>query len=495
MGIVFRQSIKSTIVIFSGAVLGALVTYLSTKYLAKQEFGFTKYFTNLAVITSMFSVLGMHSVLAVFIHRYKDDDPRKPVLITLGFVSVTIVSILISLFYFILKPYILKLYQPQDMVYAQQFFYVLPFFAFLWNLIFMFENYLSSQMKVAVSVLMREVVLRVFNIALVVLFAMGFFSFYVLFLLIILSHLITVGILWVISSKTKGFFFSTDWKVFSRAEYREIFHFGWYHMLMGISLNLLGSLDSIMLGSLDSKGMKSVGEYAVAVFLMSFIQVPYRAMASSTLPDFTRTFQQNDRVKLNDLFKRAGLNILIASVAVALLILCNMPNVISIIGKSYGSITPIVFILLLGRLTDIGTGLNNEIISVSSHYKFNFYLSLFLVIMIFFFNLLLIPVMGIYGAAWGTTISLIIFNVIKAGFLWRKMKLHPFSKGTLLILVSGSAAGLAGYLLPFIVNPFIDTFVRSALIMVVYTGLLMITRPSPDLSHYLATIKKNKRLY
>ena len=143
----------------------------------------------------------------------------------------------------------------------------------------------------------------------------------------------------------------------------------------------------------------------------------------------------------------------------------------------------------------MATGLNNEMISVSKHYKFNFYISLILVGMIFLFNRILIPVYGVYGAAFGTTLALVIFNISKLIFLWKKMRLQPFTKSSVWVLAAGVVTGIFSYLVPFIINPIIDVIIRSTMIVVIFGFLLVISKPSEDLNNFLDSVKKNKRLF
>ena len=98
MGIVFRQSIKSSVVIFAGALLGALIIYLQQLYFPKQEFGFIRNFTNQAVVASQVTMLGMNIVMAIYIHKYPSGDARKPVLITLSLVLPIFITGILSLF-------------------------------------------------------------------------------------------------------------------------------------------------------------------------------------------------------------------------------------------------------------------------------------------------------------------------------------------------------------------------------------------------------------
>jgi O-antigen/teichoic acid export membrane protein len=371
----------------------------------------------------------------------------------------------------------------------------LPIFTLLWSLLLMLEHYLNSQLKIALSVMMREVVLRIANIGVIILFVAGYINFDWFVIGSVLIYLIPIVFLWVVCAKTEGFGISFNWKLINRDEYKDIIHFAWYHTLMGISLNLLGYLDALMLAPLDKNGVSSVAEYSIAVFIITIMQIPYRGMGYSALPDLTKAYEAKDMLKVENLFKRAGINILIVAVGMWLVIVLNMHNAVLILNKGYESVTMLVLILSLGKLVDMATGLNNEMISVSKHYKFNFYISLVLVALIFVFNRILIPIYGVYGAALGTTLALVCFNIAKFIFLWSKMRLQPFTKGSIWVIVAGVGAGFMVYWLPFIFNPFVDAFVRSGLILVLYGVLLIVFKPSDDLNHFLASVKKNKRLF
>ena len=143
----------------------------------------------------------------------------------------------------------------------------------------------------------------------------------------------------------------------------------------------------------------------------------------------------------------------------------------------------------------MATGLNSEVISISKHYKFNFRISLVLIALMFLFIGALVPSLGIYGAAWGATLSLIAFNICKVIFLWVKMRLQPFSRKSLGVVVAGVVAMAVVYFIPYRLHPLVDTCIRSIIMIAVYLGMLIILKPSTDLNEYLNTIKKNKRLF
>jgi len=504
MGIVFRQSVKSTIVIFLGALLGAVTLLLSVKFLSQQELGFNRSgILFQAIVGSQFAMMGMSVVLAIFIHKYPVGDARRPSLVGICMAVPVIVTAVCSVVYFLFKPQVINLLynNPSDKILGARYYWLLPVCVLFYSLMMMLEYYLNSQMKLAISVFVREIVLRLLNILLIALYFFNRINFDVLMYATVLVYIIPVIILFILCKRTENFHVNFRWNTFSKKEKKEIIHFAWYHMLMGITLTLMGLIDTLLLAPLDKDGMNTVGVYGIAVFIMSILVIPYRSMSTASVPDLTRSFEANDLQRVHDLFRRGGINILIAAVAMCSIVLMNTPNAVSFLnglsskGEDYSALLGVVPVLVLGRFADMATGLNSEVISISKHYKFNFRISIVLIIMMFLFISTLVPKMGIYGAAWGATLALVVFNIAKLVFLWVKMRLHPFSRKSLGVIVSGIASMSAVYFIPYFLHPLVDAALRTAIMMVVYLAMLMILKPSADLNEYLAGVKKNKRLF
>lgn len=505
MGIVFRQSIKTTLVTFSGAVLAALTNYIYAFVLSKTELGFLTNIIYTGALLQFFVTMGTGAVLALFTQRYDENDPRRKMMFTFCFSITFIATIIFSVAYLLCKDFVIGHYQIQDRPLLEKFYNWVPILIFLWTFMSLCDQYLVSQSKIAVSAFMREVLLRLCNMALAFLFFWGVIDFDFFIISNVLVYFIPAVILFIISSRTKGFGFTTNRRVFSNEEYKEIIKFAWYHLLMGASLNLIGFMDTLMLAPLDKDGMQSVAPYRLAVFIVTIMVIPYRAMATSSQSALNQAYIDNDMPRLRSLFTRSGINILIVATAMMLFIGCNLHNAVAVLPKGYDAIKPVAAILMLGRFVDMATGLNNEMISISKHYKFNFRISVLLLVLAFAFNRALIPVYGIYGAAWGITLALCIFNILKMIFLWYKMDLHPFTKGSLQVLLAGLVAGLAGYFLPHIylfgagyhhlINPAIDTSVRTVIIIIIYSLLLVWLKPSADINIYIKSVISNRRLY
>lgn len=495
MGIVFRQSVKTSLVILAGAILGAATIFLSLQYLPKQQLGYTRTLTNQAVIATQILLLGLSSTLSVYIHKYDDTDPKKPTLISIVLLLPIIIIIVASIFYFIFRSSLINLFQPQDIPFIRRYFSLLPLYAAFFIYQTILEQYLSSQMKLAIAVFLREILLRALNITLIFLFGFGFINFDVFMTSTVFIYAIPILFLFMLSARIKSFRLILNLKLFSAIEYREMIHFAWYHSLLSISITLIGSLDVLMLAPLDKHGLSSVAIYTNAVFIMSLLQIPYRAMVPATFPILTQAYEAKDYAKVKDLFSRSSLNILIATVLVAILIGCNIQNAVSLMRKGYEAIVPLTIIMMVGRLADIATGMNDHVLSISNYYKINFYLSLGVVVLMVVFNILFIPSFSIYGAAWSTTLALILYNIAKLIIVRKRLNLMPFSSNTWRVLLAGTPPLLAGIFIPYILNPYIDTVIRSIVILILYVTMLIWLKPSDDIMVYIATVRKNKRLF
>jgi len=496
MGIVFRQSIKTTIVIFAGAVLGALVVGGYAYVLSKPLQGFTRTVLSVAGFLQLFALLGTGSTILTYVHRYPPGQKRK-VLLTLAALVPLVTTGILLIPYLLFRNNLVHLYQPAEQGYINTYYLWIPVLVILWSYMSQLELYLSSQHRTAIATFMREVVLKFLNLILIALIGFGYISFSSFIIGTVLVYAVPTLIMLPIAMRTESFGFSMQWRVFGKQDYKELLHFSWYHLLLSVSASAMGVVDMYMLPILSKHGLSSLAVYAIAVFIASVMTAPYRAMASAAFPTLNLAYTNGDTDKVHQLFRRSSVNTLIVSVAMAVIIACNLPNAVAMLrkGQGYETIIPLVLIMMIGRLVDMASGLNTELISISKYYKFNFRISVLLVVLMVGLNLFLIPRFDVYGAAWSTTISLILFNVGKMIFLWKKMGVQPFTGKSLYVLAAGAIAGFVGYIVPALHNPFVDAVLRTGLVVVIYAVLLLWWQPSEDLRTYVQSIRKDKRLF
>lgn len=494
MGIVFRQAIKTTGVTFGGAVLGALINYIYTIVFPQNLVGVSRNLLNQGAVLYLFLLFGSATLIYAYAPRFAEDDKKRPVLISFSLLVPLLTTAIFCIPYFLAQPYIIGRYKGFDRKYIEEFYVWLPILGLLMSYMTLFEYYLVSRMKVALGVSMREVVLRLMNMLLIALFFAGLLDFHQFVIGTVLVHLIPVAVLVYLSSRVKGFQISFNWRVFSRKEIYQIVHYAWYHLLLTVIMNLNGMLDVILIGMLSPNGLADVAIYNLALLLISILSIPYRSMSGAAFPRLNEAFVEKD-AQLNSLFTRTAINMQLVTAAMWLLIAANLHNAVAILPKGYEDIAPAFLILSLGRVIDIATGLNTELISITDHYKFTFRLSALLLISIFILDRIFIPQHGLYGAAWVSTATLAAFNIAKVLFLYKKMKVLPFNKHSFTILCIALIVFALSFALPQVHNPILDTCYRSVILALVFGLFLFFFRPSPDLSAYIAQIRKTKRLF
>src|SRR5690606_28252863 len=123
--------------------------------------------------------------------------------------------------YFLLKTQILLFFKPEDRMLANEFYAVVPVLIFLWSYVVALECYLISQSKTAILSFIREIILRVINIALIVLLFVQLISFSTMIYGLTASYLLSIFLLYYFSQKTTDFGFSFNTNVFNREEYKE----------------------------------------------------------------------------------------------------------------------------------------------------------------------------------------------------------------------------------------------------------------------------------
>ena len=154
-----------------------------------------------------------------------------------------------------------------------------------------------------------------------------------------------------------------------------------------------------------------------------------------------------------------------------------------------------IFLFLgLGKLTDMLTSVNTQIISYSKAYRYNLFFLLFLGISNVVLNYVLISRYGLLGAAVATAGSLFLYNLLKLLFIQFRFKMHPFSAST-----AKTFALLVVFLLLFeiiaigfhpIINIALKAFVISVLFGTVSFYLLISEDINTIIRNFINKIKK-----
>jgi O-antigen/teichoic acid export membrane protein len=219
--------------------------------------------------------------------------------------------------------------------------------------------------------------------------------------------------------------------------------------------------DTIMLSVLS--GLKEVGVFTTMVFLSNALFVPYVSVIKTAAPNVPRLWKKKDMVGLTELYKKVSSIGYFVTFTLFSLVWFNIDFALSYLPEDYSGGKYIFLLLMIGRMFDALGGINGDILLTSKKFKIEIWLTVPLMLMVFFFNYFLIPTYGGLGAAIVTAGVYILYNVLRVFFNVYFFKLFPYDRQFLklfaLSIVMFSLGALADYFLKGILHFLIVTII------------------------------------
>lgn len=494
MGIIVRQSIKNAVYSYLGVALGFISTILLfPNILSADQFGLTRVLISIALVSSQFSHLGMKNTIIRYFPYFKDSTKSRYHLLFFA-VTVAFAGFLIFLLLFLLfKSDLIRYYTDKSELFDEFYFYLLPLvFAILFYEVL--NTYVRALKDSVVGSFVNEVLVRILVIALLVTYyftGMSFSQFMLLFTLVYGVQPLYMLVYLYLRDELKFYIPSLlDTRNLRLA--REMGVYSTYALLGGLTTMLVGNIDIIMLGSMTN--LASTAVYTIAFYVGSVIAIPKRSIDKIALPVLADFLKQKKYDELESLYKSTSLNQLIAGSLLLVGVWANIHNLNTLLPSEYADIKWIIVVVGLAKLFDMATGINGSIILNSRFYKFDFYFSVFLVVLTIATNYILIPPLGILGAAIATAISIFINHTIKFIFVWIKFDMQPFRWNALAVLAIAGGCLLMSFQIPYLANFFVDVIVRSIAIAAVFLGLILVFNLSDDISRLVSrSVEQIKR--
>lgn len=187
---------------------------------------------------------------------------------------------------------------------------------------------------------------------------------------------------------------------------------------------ILGQLDILMLGIF--KTGKEVGVYGLVIkisLLTSFVLV---AINSSVAPKFSELFFNNKVEDLKHIARKSSKLIFWTTSPILIIFIVFGDFFLSLFGTDFlEGYIPLVF-LGIGGLINSSCGSVGLLLNMTGHHKFVGYIFTSATILNIILNILLIPSYGIVGAALGSAITTIFWNILASYILYLKMRIRIF---------------------------------------------------------------------
>ena len=480
MGVISRQGLKDSIVSYVGVLIGMVsVLFIYPATLTKEELGIAKFLTETAVMLNPFLILGAGDLALRYYPTFKQHEKNGFLLFLLLIPTAGFFLLLLFLLFF--GRGIWESYAALNPLFERYLVFLVPLTG-LTTLNSLLTAYCYNAHRIVVPSILNNLLIKLSTVVLCLLYAAGWISFDVYiylmvgsFVLVFIGLLAYIGWLGLLDLRP-------DFRLFNKPLLREMAGFAGYNILGLVSSILLVRIDIFMVGTMTT--LEKTGVYTIASFVTNVVDIPKRALEKIVLPTIVQAWQQNDLAGIARLYRQTSLNQYIAGGFMFLGIWCSIDDLFALMpkGSEYLEGKWVVLWLGIGRLVDMVTGINAQILIYSRYFRLNFYANLATGILNTALNIPLIHTFGIEGAAIGTMLALTVSNVGKFLFLWYRFDLQPFSYKTLQVTAVLVLGWALCYALPDTGTPLLNIALRSSILGVLLLLCLQVWRISPELS-------------
>lgn len=485
MGIIEKQATRNALYSYTGAGLGFIIVVWSSYLFNTDQNGLTRLLISYAVLFSQFAGLGFNASTVRFFPYFRNKEKGHHGFLFYG-ILITLAGFLIcALLLFLFRDKIVSANQERSALFVEYLFYLFPltFFTLFFNL---FDYYLRACYSSVIGSSSKDFLQRLLILAAFALYYFEVIGFNAFIFLYVASTCLPTIILLLYIIKLKEWHVKPVKGFVSRELRTEMIRFSLFSLLAGGTGLLISNIDIIIVNNM--LGLADTGVYAIAFYFGTIIMIPARSLQRIAMSVIADAFKRNDLDEIHHLYKKSCNSQLVIGLLLFVGLWCNIDNVMMILPKEYAEGRYVILFIAGGYLADMATGMNFIIIVTSKYYRYDSFFMVLILLFTIILNFTLIPLFGITGSAIATAITIFLYNLMRWLFLYFKFGMQPYDLNTLKLLVIASVSFLVGYFIPWIGNLYLDIFIRSSAITILFTLLLLKSEAAPDLN---SKIRKN----
>jgi len=428
MSVIERQSFKYSLVGYFGFLLGSFSAFFIFPY-DLEYYGKLRYVLSTAEVILPFVVFGLSFSNVKFFLKMKNDNKEQNILsLSLLFVFFIFVSFFLILF---LINFILPNIKKWDIF--QEFWeyrlIIIPL-VFILAISQIYNKYLSNYKRIVVPNIFDNVFPKLANFISFVGFVFMGFSENIAWVLFLLIFVITILGYHFYTDKVKKIKldFSTVY-IKKNGFWKEYFTYGFHSFLGNIGTYLSLRIATVMIPSY--LGYTENGVYGIIIAITSLIMVPQMGINTISTPVISEYLENKKLKKLQNLYQNTSLSLIFVGLIFFVCLAVGYPYLTQLMknGDELFTYQSVLWIISIALLFDLITGFNGQIISMSKYYRYNTLITLFYSIINVFLLLYFLKCtqLGLIGVALATSISQIMYDIIKTIFNYKKFKIHPFS--------------------------------------------------------------------
>jgi O-antigen/teichoic acid export membrane protein len=484
MNLLQKQGFFNSLILYAGVALGFLnLIILFQRIITIEEIGFFTLMGTISVLYAQVAGLGIANIILKYFPYYRSDDKKHGGFASFVSVWSLVGFVIITVLFVVFKDSIISYYKGKNgaQLLIRYFYYLIPLSLF--TLVFsVLENMALTVFKNVLSSFLREVGVRLFTTAGVLLIALKLVDYHGFLMIYITANLVAVLVLLAYIGKGRHFKFAAiSPKLMS--ERKTFLSYGIFTVLSGSSFVMIQNLDTLMLSVLTKESFAYVGIYGTFFAIAVVISLPAKALSRTSLQIIAQSWATNDLAKIGKIYYKTSVVQMLIGCLLFIGLVINKQFIIMLLYKhDYTSYFNVFIVVGVAFLVDMTGGLNGYIMNLSKYYRLTTVFIVSAVGLCVLSNWILIPRMGIMGAALSYLITMFALNFAYWLFVKVKFNLQPFAKAHLYILMIFTVCLLIGLYLPPLKNVFVDMVYRSGIIGVIYVFLAYTLKISEDIN-------------
>ena len=507
MGIIAKQSIQGTIVTYLGVAVGFVTTFfVLTRFLTAEEIGLARVLVDAATLFIGLAQLGTSSSIIRFYPHFKanrqEGEDTKKQNTEHGFFFWTILIPLVGFGLF--AALYCACYTPLSQWFGEksplfvEYYYMVLLMAFFMLYQTVFETNANVRMHIVVPRTVRELITRIglliayllysFDVVNIDGFVVALCSVYAIAMLCNIVYLFSLG---QVSLRP-------DWQ-FVRENPSLVKQYVLYTGFL-----LVSAVASVLAPTLSSffitaeMGLNYTGIFAIATYIAVMVSIPYRSVTAIAAPQLATAIKNNNYSEITHLMQQVSSNLLLIGGMILCAIWLNIDLIFHILpnGDIYIPARSVVLILGTSQLFIAVCSFSSSALNYSRYYAFSLLFSFTLTVFSIMLNNLLIPRLGMEGAAMSNLIAYAIYFILIILTVRFTIKAPTFTRQHLKILILIVLILSLNFLwlkyLP-INNIWISSIIRTLVLMGGACAIAWFKNLSPEIEQQVRSIMRKMK--
>ena len=161
-------------------------------------------------------------------------------------------------------------------------------------------------------------------------------------------------------------------------------------------------------------GLSYTGVFAIATYIAVMISIPYRSVTAIAAPQLATAIKNNNQAEITHLMQQVSSNLLLIGGMILCAIWLNIDLIFHILpnGATYASARSVVLILGTSQLFIAVCSFTSSALNYSRYYAFSLLFSFILTTLSILLNNILVPHLGMDGAAVSNLIAYAIYFIL-----------------------------------------------------------------------------------